>query len=350
MKPKFPLSAYNLFFQVQRKRILEGIDHLGLPITMNNLRVVSQEHKAKPGKRLHRKTHGKIGFKELARIVADRWKKIDCDTKRVLKAAAAIEKEEYWIQLEKWTQSEEHTRSPKCKLEPCQIMVGHTNFVGTELQVQTQFEGVEGHACNHHPLSWSFEGLLGMEGFPFIHYKSPSQAQGPPDTGLSDVVECLSASTIPQPSVVSQNSIDSNFLTAMCLKSSQQGTPQEQKLPEPTYSCGMVSPPQCAVLQLLLPQHHVEDICTSTNPLMKHSSFAKLNINEEGLDMSNGCEDLFEPTPILETTSAYSQTMLTMPQLLHLNDYFFRESQFHFKPQDTNPFEPTPLREIDSPA
>lgn len=158
-KPKFPLSAYNLFFQVQRKRILEGIDHLDLPIGSNDVRTVADEYKARHGKRLHRKTHGKIGFRELARIVASRWKNIDRDTKRILEAAAQEEKEEYRIQLGKWKQSKQSLES---KVEPSQTLVGFGDFLATASQVQTQLMGIQGPATNHREQWWTVEELLGV--------------------------------------------------------------------------------------------------------------------------------------------------------------------------------------------
>ncbi|KAL7573332.1 hypothetical protein ACA910_011695 [Epithemia clementina (nom. ined.)] len=101
MKPKHALSAYNLYFQLERKRILDGTDSLGLPITIEDLKQVSDEHKKK-GKRVHRKTHGKIGFRELARTVANRWKKLDEDTRRVLDQQALEERNEHVKLSKEW--------------------------------------------------------------------------------------------------------------------------------------------------------------------------------------------------------------------------------------------------------
>ncbi|KAL7580421.1 hypothetical protein ACA910_004443 [Epithemia clementina (nom. ined.)] len=103
-KPKHPLSAYNLFFQVQRKRVLEGTDILGLPMSSEDIRTVREEHQMKRGKRIHRKTHGKIGFRDLARLVAKRWKHVDTDTRQLLKHHAAMEKAEFHTKEEIWKQ------------------------------------------------------------------------------------------------------------------------------------------------------------------------------------------------------------------------------------------------------
>mmetsp|Transcript_30034 Transcript_30034/g.62761 ORF Transcript_30034/g.62761 Transcript_30034/m.62761 type:complete len:81 (+) Transcript_30034:255-497(+) len=67
-KPKVPLNGYNLFFQLWRARILAGTDQrpLDLNTIPRELDHIIFKHNAKRGKRIHRKTHGIIGFKELA--------------------------------------------------------------------------------------------------------------------------------------------------------------------------------------------------------------------------------------------------------------------------------------------
>ncbi|KAL7573326.1 hypothetical protein ACA910_011689 [Epithemia clementina (nom. ined.)] len=100
-KPKSPLSAYNLFFQLERKRILDGTDFLGLAITLEDLKHVRDEHKRK-GKRVHRKTHGKISFRELARTVANRWKQLDENTRKLLDQQALEERNEHAKLNKEW--------------------------------------------------------------------------------------------------------------------------------------------------------------------------------------------------------------------------------------------------------
>lgn len=108
-KPKRALSAYNIFFQYQRERLIAGnnnkisfstdddIEHEIEKIIHNKN---NQEKSNK--KRKHRKTHGKISFTDLARTIAERWKVLDKDTKAIFENRAQQEKLQYNKELEQW--------------------------------------------------------------------------------------------------------------------------------------------------------------------------------------------------------------------------------------------------------
>ncbi|CAJ1945672.1 unnamed protein product [Cylindrotheca closterium] len=90
-KPNRPLSAYNLFFRKQRATML-GDD---IPTPMMEILK----------KRVHCKTHGKIGFAEMAREIGRRWKSLDPESKKEFDDMAKEERQRYVIKLEEWKES-----------------------------------------------------------------------------------------------------------------------------------------------------------------------------------------------------------------------------------------------------
>lgn len=81
-KPKRPLSAYNIFFKLQRKQLIE---------------VLPVRAKGKP-----RRSHGKIGFAEMARTIAFKWKRITPQEKAVFQKLAAADKKRYTEEMKEW--------------------------------------------------------------------------------------------------------------------------------------------------------------------------------------------------------------------------------------------------------
>ena len=81
-KPKRPLSAYNWFFHSERKNILNDT-----PI----------RKEGKP-----RRSHGKIGFADLARSIAAKWKSLSKAERLIYDEKAKIDKERYAREMEEW--------------------------------------------------------------------------------------------------------------------------------------------------------------------------------------------------------------------------------------------------------
>ena len=107
-KPKRPLTAYHLFLQLEREYIIQSEIEGDVPIDNDkvyledvpqrykNIRI-SQDWYMKSGqraKRKHRKSHGKIGFLELSRIIAVRWKQLSTTDQETLQFVQKIAKRE----------------------------------------------------------------------------------------------------------------------------------------------------------------------------------------------------------------------------------------------------------------
>lgn len=98
-KPKRPLSAYNIFFKHEREKLVSNTPDSDAPVTLESLKVDPQR---KTTKRRHRKSHGKIGFADLARTIAEKWKTLDPESRKVFEACAAKEKERYQKEITEW--------------------------------------------------------------------------------------------------------------------------------------------------------------------------------------------------------------------------------------------------------
>lgn len=92
--PKRPLSAYNFFFRQERQALLGEEVAKDFVITDQS-------------RRKHRKTHGKIGFAEMARVVGNRWKALDAEKRKAFELQASTEKARYVQELEVWKKLQE---------------------------------------------------------------------------------------------------------------------------------------------------------------------------------------------------------------------------------------------------
>lgn len=86
-----PLSAYNIFFKVQRYLIITGKPN---ELDIKTIHEIASTPNFR-GKRIHRKSHGKIGFSELAKEISQRWKTCDKNVKVHFKELARKDRARY---------------------------------------------------------------------------------------------------------------------------------------------------------------------------------------------------------------------------------------------------------------
>lgn len=112
-----PLSAYNIFFQLERKRILAGTS--SDPFTVEETQEFVDEQRRKRSspqpRRLHRKTHGMVSFQEMARTLADRWKLLTPEEKKIFDDCAASEKKLYLMEKKEEKKASDDGASPENK-------------------------------------------------------------------------------------------------------------------------------------------------------------------------------------------------------------------------------------------
>jgi hypothetical protein len=126
-KPKRPLSAYNIFFKFQRKRILA---------------VMPVRASGKP-----RRSHGKMGFADMARAIAGKWKTITPQEKAVYAELAAVDKRRYIEEMEEWKKT---TASEGSNVDPsvCAIVDGMQELLFPPI---ITFGGEYHHFMTNHP-------------------------------------------------------------------------------------------------------------------------------------------------------------------------------------------------------
>uniref|UniRef100_A0A7S3KVP0 HMG box domain-containing protein n=1 Tax=Amphora coffeiformis TaxID=265554 RepID=A0A7S3KVP0_9STRA len=109
-KPKRCLTAYNIFFQQERQRLLKTLP-------------------ARAGVK-SKKAHGKIGFAELGRAISRSWKSVTVEQKAYYRKLAAQDKKRYQREMEEWKaklaaqDTEVELAAPKSTPEQPQVITG----------------------------------------------------------------------------------------------------------------------------------------------------------------------------------------------------------------------------------
>ena len=112
-KPKRPLTAYNLFFQNERVRLLES-----LPVVSTTTTTCTTANGKT--KKKNAKKKGKVGFAEMARIISARWKEADDAVRAPFCLAANLEKIRYHREKDEYKDKLHMLRRSRCAREKAQ--------------------------------------------------------------------------------------------------------------------------------------------------------------------------------------------------------------------------------------
>ena len=119
--PRRPLSAYNIFFQAQREKMLsEGIPEDATLAFKNEegkeedaAHMSGSKKKKKKRIRKNRKKTLGIGFGNLARAIASQWKNLDEESKSPFEEKARIEKDRYEKEMVVWRAKQKQQQQPQ---------------------------------------------------------------------------------------------------------------------------------------------------------------------------------------------------------------------------------------------
>lgn len=125
-KPKRCLTAYNIFFQQERQRLLKTLP-------------------ARAGVK-SKKAHGKIGFAELGRTISRNWKAVTPEQKTYYRKLAAKDKKRYLREMEEWkaslaerdAEAENEAAGPEPTLEQNPVVTGSVTMDETFVPVQQE--------------------------------------------------------------------------------------------------------------------------------------------------------------------------------------------------------------------
>lgn len=152
MQPKKPLSSYNIFFLLERKRLIREVSR-DTPYTRGevySLDLNRDNHTEKP-KRRHRKMHGMISFTNLAKNIAHKWKNLGDADRSLFDERAEEEKRKYAIEIEAFLLSQEPTPHVKKRLAALRrgSLKDYLLQPSAKNRLKTSKRPVSSVSCNH---------------------------------------------------------------------------------------------------------------------------------------------------------------------------------------------------------
>lgn len=149
--PRRPVSGYNILFHLERQRILELLenDYISIDSIIHNnsedyielcngyqytnddiMQCVALQEKEigftiKKKARKHCKTHGKIGFVHLSRVIAKRWKRLSNNETLLFREFFDNERKRYYKELNIYNKKQQQTSTPieQQQLQPQQRLI-----------------------------------------------------------------------------------------------------------------------------------------------------------------------------------------------------------------------------------
>merc|ERR1712224_267211 len=114
MGPKRPLSAYNLFFQSERIKIIDELSsdtEAGKADRFTKKNESKQKDSKRSSTKSRKPPHGKVGFEELGRLIGARWKELPEEEKKDYQDKAVEESNRYAMEMEEYHRKEKTKES-----------------------------------------------------------------------------------------------------------------------------------------------------------------------------------------------------------------------------------------------